>query len=350
MPEGGSLAAAAQALSIVMRQAICLYDLAERELRLANWLILETYDQGQFKGQVDFHEWARVLGFWDAKSVRPKQCMEVFIELQNLGLLDWNEAEGTYELRPYQSHWTGLKRRGLLSEAKRNQGLSLRAERPLSEALSEVSRENALASGPDPVHPPLQGRSRDWPALYRKLREGLTDQEHLARLLNEFADGENSEPQELPAENAGEGYRRKTPVSIPVKNAGVQHPENVGIAQLPAKNAGPPIASLALSTKAKLAVPPAKNAGEPAKTEAAWRYLQSVDARGTLQGRFGREYEGLCERSPDYVLCRLKGAFEEHLRYYQQKLGPEYLVRDPVGWMGRKAAEAGHMQWHGRRS
>lgn len=345
---------ACQALSIAMRQAICLYNLAERELRLANWLVLETYDRGEFVGQTNFHEWARVLGFWDAKSLRPKQCMQVFIDLKDLGLLDWNQAEGTYELRPYQNHWTGLRQRGLLSEPQEIQALPLRAERLLPEALSEVSREEALARGPDPIQPPLQGRSRDWPALYKKLREGLSSPEDLERLQDDLTQDQNQELQQgLPAESAG---------SLPAKNAGddrrkmpvTQSAENADFAGLPAKNAGAQLASsstasLAFVPRAKLAIgPPAKNAGENQPTsEEAWRFLQSVDRRGTLTGRFAGEYERLCQ-DPDYVLGTLKRSFESHERYNQEK-NREYHVSDPVGWMGRKAAESGRMKWHGRR-
>lgn len=338
---------ACQALSIAMRQALCLYDLTERELRLANWLILETYDRGEFKGRIDFRDWAQKLGFWDSDSVRPGKCRDVFIDLKNLGLLDWNETEGTYELRPYHTYWTGLKQRGLLSESTRNQDLPLRAERLLPEALSEVSRENALASGPDPAQPVLQNRSRDWAALYQKLKQGLNDPDEMERLLNEFGIAENQEPpstgekRRLPAENAGELNRQKTPVT--------QTLEKSGVSGLPAKNAGCSIASLALSTKAKLAIRPAKNAGEAADPETARRFLESVDVKGTLHGRFGQEYEKLCEQSPGYVLNRLKPALEEHLSHYRRLRGPDYSLQDPVGWMGSKAAAAGLMKWHGRR-
>lgn len=354
---------ACHALSIAMRQAICLHTLAERELRLANWLILETYDRGEFAGRTNFHEWARVLGFWDSKSVRPKQCMQVFIELKDLGLLDWNQAEGTYELRPYQNHWTGLRQRGLLSEPQKYQDLALRAERPLSEALSEVSREEALNRGPDPIQPPLQGRSRDWPALYKKLREGLSSPEELERLLDDLAHEQNQKPDERsPAESAGDppaknagGYRRKMPVTQDAGNA--QLAQLVG---LPAKNAGDQLASSIASSapvsRAKLAIgggsgegTPAKNAGEIAQRSAdAWRLLQSVDRRKTLSGRFADDYEKLCQDSADYVLGPLWRCFEEHEAYYQAR-NPEYRVRDPVGWMGRKAAEAGRMRWQGKR-
>lgn len=368
--------AACVALSVRMREALCLYNLKERELRLANWLILETYDRGQFVGVADFSKWARELGYWDAKSIRPKQCMEEFIELKNLGLLDWNQAEGTFELRPHHHHWTGLRLRGLLSEVEpKSKDLPLRAERLLPEALSEVSREQALTSGPDPVDRPLQGMSRDWPALYKRLQEALSsrDPEQMERLQEDFeasAGRENQErqkgggspanftgdrrisPVNPPAKNAGNDYRRNSPVTQDAQNAELKTCVN----DIPVKFAGAPIASLALSTKAKLAIGggvgeglPVKFAGADCTPERAWRYLESVDRRGTLRGRFAEDYRSLCEQMPQYVLEKLKWALEEHLRYYRQN-NPNYGLPDPVGWMGRKAADAGHMRWRGRRS
>jgi hypothetical protein len=74
-----------------------------------------------------------------------------------------------------------------------------------------------------------------------------------------------------------------------------------------------------------------------------------VDRRRTLQGRFGSGYVALCEGEPDYVLGKLRKAFEEHERHYQGTR-PDYRLGDPVGWMGRIAAADGRMKWHGRRA
>lgn len=435
---------ACQTLSKSMREGLCLYDLKESELRLAHQLVLETYDCEQTSGKTDFHRWARDLGFWDAEGLRPRRCMRVFVKLKNLGLLDWNQAQGSYELRPpNQNNWSGLKRRGLLSALKssHDQELPLRAERPLSEMLAQTEREEALAAaerdssprGPDPAHPVLQSRSPDLASLFNLLREGLDNREKMQSLLQEldalqaanqapafFAGNspaknagndrrktpvsqtpENPQvaglpaklagdrlkmPVEPPAKNAGDdrlktpvvqpvasaqdtglpaknaGDRLISPVDTPAKNAGdyrlkmpVSQPvANAQVASLPANFAGEPrararVASLAVVQRAKLAKePPAKNAGDGPSAEDAWRALQAVDRKKTLQGRFSRDYETLCEQNPRWVIDRGIPKFEEHERFYRAKQADWQPLDDPVGWIGAIARDAGRMKWHGR--
>lgn len=341
-----------------MRQDLCRADLTESELRLAFWLIGQTYDLGDFSGPTDFHGWAADLGYSDAKSLRPKDCMAVFEQLERLGILDWNRAQGTFELRPYRRDWFSINARAASFCKKANQEqLNLRAERPLSEARNELSRECALSSGPNPAQPPLQGRSPGWADSLKQLKEVLDGpQADLQRFLEQPHHGNpelsasGTEPGKFP------GDREKIPVSLePGKNPGGDRenspatqrakiePVKVPPIETPGKFPGGSIVSLAPVQKAKLAL----RTG-PEEAEAALRYLQSVDRAETLRGKFAREYEALCEHWPRYVLDRLKPAFEEHERYYSIKT-PGYKLRNPVGWMGGKAAREGKMRWHGRR-
>jgi hypothetical protein len=80
--------------------------------------------------------------------------------------------------------------------------------------------------------------------------------------------------------------------------------------------------------------------------ELALEFLQKVDRKGTLRGRFANDYLRLCELHPDYVLGYLRRAFRDHERKHGDGA---FKLKDPVGWMGAQAANVGKMRWQSKR-
>jgi hypothetical protein len=274
--------------------------------------------------------------------LRRKDLLRVLESLMKLGVVDVNWTEQTFELRPAlgESQLIELRARAAGIEDDAQQLLKLCAERPVSEALSEISREKALEgagivasdagtvpSGPSPDHLALQrqtpGRSVPWD----RLRAALNDPDEMTRL--------QAEVQSCFGQQSAEKFAESPSAE---KNAETETPQDQGFGGSAENFPDAPIASLALSTKAKLAITAEKIAE-------ALEFLRKVDRRGTLQGRFGADYEALCQAHPDYVLGRLRDAFDDHERRYGET---QFKLSDPVGWMGRKAAAEGRMKWHAR--
>lgn len=107
------------------------------------------------------------------------------------------------------------------------------------------------------------------------------------------------------------------------------------------------LASLASTSKAKLAMPtvPPEGTRPPEKIAAAWRWLLTVDPEALRIKRFAEQWQVTCERYPDYVLNRLRGAFEDKQR--RLKAGEPGV--DPLGnalaWLAGKARQEGRMRW-----
>jgi hypothetical protein len=106
------------------------------------------------------------------------------------------------------------------------------------------------------------------------------------------------------------------------------------------------LASLALSTKTSLATPSAPPEGTrtPEKTAEAWNWLQKVDSTDGLRvARFHERWALTCELYPGYVLSRLRGAFDEHMRRVAKNDPEVQRIENPLGWLSAKACEDGRM-------
>jgi hypothetical protein len=372
-----------------MRDGLACYQLKPKEFWLAQVLILETYDRVDatgawspvLHGPLRIDEWAKQGGFEDDTGLRRTKLRSLLKSLVGLGIVDVNWIESTFEPRPDVETWSKVN--GLRAKPQpvclNQRLLELSAERPLSAALAAISREGAVkgagigtnetspvTNGLSPAHRLLQQAPQGrpvptlWADRYAELRAALGDPEKLAKLQAELVNAETNPPEisggGSPEKSGGvAGNFRSEP---PEKSGDPQLQQNQGISCPPEKSGGGSpeisggslIASLALSSRAKLAIPPEKSGGSPEISGEALEFLARVDRRKTLQGRFAAEYVALCERNPDYVLNRLKPAFEEHERHYRRLKGPDYQLSDPVGWMGSKAAAEGRLRWHGRRS
>ena len=356
-------AAACEVYSWVTRDGLAIYDLKPQEFWLAHLLVLESYDRRDAAGRparvpwgkLSLEDWAARGGFRDNKGTRCDKLRPVLESLAQLGIVDVNWIEGTFELRPSVESWSRVN--GLRAKPRpvqtAQQVMELCAERPLSAAMAEVSREKALEgvgvaagdsnpvpSGPSHDHlaraSQTHGRSIPW----GRLTAALSDPDEMARLQTEFG------PQSADfSADVGE-FRRRDSAE---KSADTELPTKQGVNASAEKSAETHIVSLALGTKAKLAISAEKSAETRATPEAALEWLRKVDRRSTLEGRFADGYFALCNRKPDYVLGRLRSCFEEHERYYKTQRGEDFQLSDPVGWMGRKAADEWLMKWHGKR-
>jgi len=252
-----------------------------------------------------------------------------------------NSGLGTFELKPDTRQWA--KEVALRSGARQEENeLTLCAERLLPEALAEVSRENALAGGPSRPDLALQGQNADRSVsgarnpqdapLFSRLRDAVNDPAKMAELEAEMLRRGWGQSAENFADNVGGKIRRMSAK----KSA-----EELSSA---------PKAQLSSSQKAELSF---KGDAVSADFSAddAWRWLESLDRKQTLI-RFGEDYRAMCQSDPKYVLTKLRRGFEEHVQFYRSpgrhSKGPEYLPRDPVGWIGGRAREEGKMHWRGR--
>lgn len=316
------------ALSIQFRLGLQCYDLVPTEFLLSHLLCLLTLDRGEVTGRLDPREWAVRIGMVDAAGPRAGRCLKVVKTLICLGILDVNFAQGTFELRPCVENWSRTRAfRGASRTATGMEELPLRSERPVSEALSELSREQALKSGPSTKH--------DWPALFSNLRAALqAGPEAMEEFLKAHPDCHERSP-----ENSGNlvnNFHRKIPSELPAENSGDRKDQSArGFAAAPENSSGPAIASSAsLIQKAKLATAGSAKVGE------AWAWLSSEDRLGQLMDpRYGPQWRELCERDPLYVLKRLKG----RLDHYRDRNGKD-SVGDPIAWMSRKAREERQMR------
>ncbi len=124
--------------------------LRPNELRLGYQICLETFDAGLESGRCtdeDLDRWARLLNLKDSKGFRGDKVASILNTLKDLGIVDINPGQGTFEPRPHPQVW--LRARAMRAReftgavSSHAPELQLRAERPLSEALSELSREAA---------------------------------------------------------------------------------------------------------------------------------------------------------------------------------------------------------------
>lgn len=122
--------------------------LKPNEFDLAELLCQHTFDVQQPGGRIDFDFWAKLLNLKDSKGYRPDQAEKLFQTLTELDIVDVNDAQATFEPRPDSSIWLracAMRARALSPQRDAEGELPLRDERPLPEALNELSREAALA-------------------------------------------------------------------------------------------------------------------------------------------------------------------------------------------------------------
>lgn len=331
-------AARAFVLSVRFREGLRDYAAGHRlrptEFYLAQLLCLDSFDRGELRGAVDLVRWALALNMRDARGARADKCAPVLCSLKELGIVDVDPARGTFELRPDWTMWSRLQALRSAPTASTSE-LNLCADRPLSEALSEVSREAALTNG---------GRSGGATAVhFGRLKEALKQgPEAVEKLLSEFATSWRAEdvpPYQGPSPKFGGGVRQNLPQASSAKGGEAEVVEKMGLCAASPKFGGTSLALAELSSdlkaEAKLKLP----ASSPVKADEAMRWLESVDRAG----RLGRQevlaqWSELCDREPGYVLRKLRWHFEEYENHWRRPDNPT-PVSDPLAWMSRKARE-----------
>jgi hypothetical protein len=323
-----------------------VYDLLPTEERLAHLLCLESFDSGHVSGRVRLESWARRLGVRDARGARPDKVARILSELVKLGIVDVNGPQGTFELRPDPAGWSRL--RGLRCAEPDLQGpeLPLRQGRPLSEMISESSRENALKGAPVP--------DGGWGAYCARLKSAVlkgTVEEDFRDVLD------SSSSVTASAKSADDRVRRNPPVAS-AKSAATKNPEkapkNAAADLADAKpsrtraQASEALRSLALVQKAKAIGAKACAREVSAKsaddTAAALEWLRGIDSLKHLaRGGWVRDrWEALCQSEPRYVLGKLRGTLEDRER--RVAAGKLPAVADPLAWLGAKARAEGRMR------
>jgi hypothetical protein len=322
-----------------LRRGLEDYELLPTELRLLHRLCLETFDAGEIRGRVALERWTAKLRMRDAKGLRVDKCERVFKSLCDLGIIDLNAAQGTFELRPDPLTWSRV--RALYGTVKPESELPLCAERPLSESLSELSREKALSGVPAPTE-------RDWHALFTEMnaatQAGPQAVEKFQREHPELFSAEKS------AETSGNfaDVRRKNPPTGSANSAEVQNRQSSQVFaaanMLSAeKSADKLIASLAVpAQKAKLATAKTSSAEKSADAETISRalvWVESIDRMGQLcDPVYGPQWIRMIQEYPNYVLTKLKRRFEK------EESGRTGVLTDPLAYLSRKAREEGRMR------
>jgi hypothetical protein len=272
----------ARQLSCAMRESMSYYDLRPNEAWLAHLLILETIDRNRKTAPVCIEGWA------GRQRMRPDKCAKVFETLIGLGLVDVNCGQGIFELRPDSSLWS--RERALRRETHQpgQVELPMRVERPLSEALSEVSRENvmagpALGSVSDPV---LFGHAAEKSATRRK-----------------------NPPTPKPLETLGFG--------VPAEKSAAQ------LAELASCNREASSIELASSATAE------KSAA--ALTDRALERLTLFDkAKALADPLVAAQWLRLASENPRYILHDLTAA-------YDRATEKGHRIHNPLAWLSRKA-------------
>jgi hypothetical protein len=176
--------------SHVMRDKLSRYRLKPKQFWLAHVLVLESYDRLDESGAPDpivkaplcIDEWAKRGRFEDEKGLRRKSLEAVLESLVGLGIVDVNWIERTFELRPAvesSGQLTELRARATRVEGESQRVLELCAERPVSAALADLSREKALVGAGAAV----SGAS----ALFSRPRQAVNDPTEMAALEADLA-------------------------------------------------------------------------------------------------------------------------------------------------------------------
>ena len=290
-------------LSVAMRRGLLIYDLCPVERDLAGLLILETFDQGRCRAPVRLEAWAMRLGRMSARADKLERL--AFKPLVELGLVDLNAGQGTYELRPNIETWSKLRAwRSHSQPANGTPDLSpaLAVARPLDEALSSWSREQTLAG-------------EEQKAESRKLTMGLADKSAGEWRINPPAVADKSTTQE-------------TPITTGLSSGlGATADKSAGLQLLAA-------AALKLSNKAAAASCTADLSAtiapgqDPTATALAW--LESIDERGMLRvPAFAVQWLKLCQERPDWILSRARRRLAE------------VQPANPLGFLAKMARDEG---------
>lgn len=318
--------AEARAYSRALRQGIVLYDFKPTEVLLLLILCEETFDRDQFEQPLNLESWAASL----AQPVR--KLKPVWQELITLGVIDFNQGQGTYQLRPDLNVWSRMRGLRVPTNLRTGSELPLTVERPLDESLSSLSRESVLSradhlgSQVDNTRPgPLQSNPAvrvDFPRLIEAIGRGT--------VAEEFPDYCPAEKSAGPGGEIIRGPVDKSAGAVAEKSAGHKTQQNGVFARFsggPAEKSAAPIASLASLKTSKLAI------GEVAEKFAeAWRWLEEIDVMRHLQvPNCAKQWHMVCKRDPVYVLEKLKPA----LIRAQARLE----VSDPLAYLARKCRD-----------
>lgn len=157
------------------------HDLRPTEVRILIRITLDSYGRGSAGCVVDVESWRRELGLARGK------CEELLDGLARSGVVAWNRVERRIELRPDPACWTVPRKRSTFntqhSTSNWEKELPLRDERPVDEALSELSRESVTTKAQ---------RARSGEQVVNKSEENFSGESHPAG-KNIFSPVENRE-------------------------------------------------------------------------------------------------------------------------------------------------------------
>lgn len=319
-----------RAWSAALRAGMVAYGFLPTEVLLLLILCEETFDRNELAARADVPAWARRLG------MRPDKLRPVWEELIGIQVVDFNAAAGWYQLRPALESWTNVRALRVPRNLRAGAELPLKLERPIDEALSSMSREQALLAprgalsgagdSPAPSGSQLSGRqtalewhrqirashpASEWPAFQAEFEMRLAAEKSAGP-------GENI-PEKLSAASADFSAARKSPALTAVLRG----------------RAGPVEKSAALPyrvTSLVSAVPETSLVSREEKSAAACRWIGDVDTENCLaQMNCRQQWEELCNRDPDYVLTKLKKALRLAMATTE--------IRNPLGFLARKCRD-----------
>lgn len=349
-----------QRLAAALDDGIICYDLRPIEVLLLLVLKAETYRRQSLSAPVRLEAWAAQLGM-EVRKLRP-----YWRELVLLGIVDANQGQGSYSLRPDAAMWSKTRGRRSAASIPGHPELPLIAERPLDAALTEVAVEKVLSPKSN-----VQSRTvtaEDWHAL----RESLSCPEKLGGPpspgYGAVKAAEKSAGAGAEKFSGGGGKIRRGAAE---KSAGPQVADTGPPGELftvftdpySLAEAQPLKAEAELSFKAaeksagaviadsRLPIAEGQRAGTMAdgkgqmanrqqRIAAAMDWLQRVDSRRRLaRVDVLSQWEDLCQREPEYVLGKLRRRYEE----------PHNApLSNPLGWLAQVAIEDGRLRRLGR--
>lgn len=319
-------------LSTALRHNMVAYGFGKNELRLLLILCEETFDDNKLEGKADLAAWSLLL---DMRFDKLRDG--AWRDLIQCQVVDFNQGQGSYELRPDIAHWSRLRGPVLENNLRAGQELPLVAERPVDETLSLMSRETVLTEAPpfEGVQPQLAApagsqSSKDLGGEFKRLIKALDTNS----VEIEFPQDQSADKIPVNAKENLSASGGKIRRVMAEKSAATQHPPDEAVA-ITAEKSAAPIAKLSFLKKAKLAISPAE------KSAAALRWLRNIDKHGAMAMSLClNQWSGLCRKDPDYVLCSLQGALERGIRLAQSE-GREIV--NPLGYVAKKARQDGKL-------
>ncbi len=356
-------------MSKLLRHGLRVYDFKLTEVLLLLILCEETLDVNCPKGEVRFEAWWKELGLESWRKFRPHWEAVV-----SAGVVDYNEAEGKYQLRPDTAQWSRMRGLRVPNQNLRVESeLSLVAERPLSDALSELSRENALEKavsagsvatlnpvgsqalpGDEPgantgqpreegnpsPRPSPQGEgdpkaARDgragswWEAVEVAMAGGIPAPPPVTDKLSDAPAEKSAAGVQVGASRAAE------------KSAAFEKPQLAGVSAPEDFSAGRSLTSLGLDEKPRLARAAEKSAAEIEEArlhemEEARTWLLEIDRAKRLRAANTQaQWDELCRRNPGYVLKTLRRRLRTAETNRKDDRSPP--LGDPLGYIARIA-------------